>query len=256
MPNGGSDCCGTCWFNSENNGGQPESVDDFVTDRKVRCTIRGINIQDPFGTYCANHPNHHSGKIKIPIGPVYITEGYPYPRKVWLKSPDDEQIRLKLLEILNDINLNYIIRYFSPTSPVKIVMQQLAEFKEKRAIPKLIEIIQFNKDKLIDSETSKIDDKSYIIGRAIHTLLEIDGDRYLNDVKHFIDFGLKDFKNKYNEDEDKVSAVRYHLIKGLQHCKQEVAFSLLLKSRQDPNASIRKCAKGIEKIWRRHNLPR
>ena len=57
MPNGGSDCCGTCWFNSANEG--KPGYREGPPPRKVRCTIRGLEIE-------------------VPIGPVYVTDDYPY----------------------------------------------------------------------------------------------------------------------------------------------------------------------------------
>jgi hypothetical protein len=69
MPNGGSDCCGTCWFNAKNKGeaGYAHAKDpepDF-------CTIRSLPIEDPFYTYCANHPYNRQKRDPIPIGPVF-----------------------------------------------------------------------------------------------------------------------------------------------------------------------------------------
>ena len=46
MPNGGSDCCGTCWFNKKNKGDvgcehAKDPGDDY-------CIIRNTKIEDPF----------------------------------------------------------------------------------------------------------------------------------------------------------------------------------------------------------------
>jgi len=52
MPNGRSDCCGTCWYNSNNDNEaryQPEASPAAL------CTLRNFDIPDPFWTYCANH---------------------------------------------------------------------------------------------------------------------------------------------------------------------------------------------------------
>ena len=69
MPNGGSDCCGTCWFNRSNSG-QRGSV-NFNRDIPSFCEIRQLAIPNPFYTYCANHPYHRPNRDPIPIGPVY-----------------------------------------------------------------------------------------------------------------------------------------------------------------------------------------
>ena len=73
MPNGGSDCCGTCWFNRTNQGERgtqhrDESVPPY-------CEIRDLAIDDPFWTYCANHPHRRPERDPIPIGPVLASRG-------------------------------------------------------------------------------------------------------------------------------------------------------------------------------------
>ena len=97
MPNGGSDCCGTCWFNRTNRGER-----DWLThaDRSLPpyCEIRNLAIEDPFYTYCANHPHRRPDRDPIPIGPVTrYDEGRegtsPSPRYVWKPSPDSVEIR-------------------------------------------------------------------------------------------------------------------------------------------------------------------
>lgn len=68
---------------------------------KVSCTIRNIEIDDPFWTYCSNHPHHNPDKIEIPISPVYIdNNGY---REIWKNIDDTEKIRLELLKLLDSI---------------------------------------------------------------------------------------------------------------------------------------------------------
>ena len=98
MPNGGSDCCGTCWFNSANEGeagyrkGPPQG--------EAHCTIRGLEIETPFWTYCANHPHHNPERVEVPIGPVYVWNDDANARRVLEKSPDTEEIRAELLNLL------------------------------------------------------------------------------------------------------------------------------------------------------------
>ena len=47
MPNGGSDCCGTCWFNLRNKGevGYDHADDE---DEPNYCIIRELDIEVPF----------------------------------------------------------------------------------------------------------------------------------------------------------------------------------------------------------------
>ena len=74
MPNGGSDCCGTCWFNRKNRGERDWSkhVDNTLPDH---CEIRDLAIEDPFYTYCANHPHRRPERDRIPIGPLAKIRG-------------------------------------------------------------------------------------------------------------------------------------------------------------------------------------
>ena len=48
MPNGGTDCCGTCWFN-RSLGGQRGSG-NFNREIPSRCEIRDLDIPNPFYT--------------------------------------------------------------------------------------------------------------------------------------------------------------------------------------------------------------
>ena len=66
MPNGGSDNCGTCGFNSFNEGawGFRELRDE---DSVEVCVIRGIELTSSFGTCCVNW---HS-QDPIPEGPMF-----------------------------------------------------------------------------------------------------------------------------------------------------------------------------------------
>jgi hypothetical protein len=55
MPNGGSDNCGTYWFNAKN-----------------KCSIRELAIEHSLYPYCSNHPYRLPDKDSIPIGPVFV----------------------------------------------------------------------------------------------------------------------------------------------------------------------------------------
>ena len=109
MPNGGSDCCGTCWFNRKNRGERdwPKHVDNTLPDH---CEIRDLAIEDPFYTYCANHPHRRPERDRIPIGPVTRHGGWQedppyaeYPRYVRKPSPDTEEVRQHLLSPLDSL---------------------------------------------------------------------------------------------------------------------------------------------------------
>jgi hypothetical protein len=140
MPNGGSDCCGTCWFNRKNKGegGYSHSEDpdeDF-------CIIRDVAIENPFWTYCSNHPYRFPDRESIPIGPVYahMVSG----RQVWQQSPDTQAIRNRLLELLEAIDEEPVVEYPSGVPTDEVIVWQLGEFREKRAIHGLRRILGFN----------------------------------------------------------------------------------------------------------------
>ena len=103
MPNGGTDCCGTCWFNRSNRGeaGHPEPD---VAREDSYCEIRNVAIEDPFYTYCANHPHRRPARDPVPIGPItrYAGDGMSNEREVWIPSPDSEEICRHLLELLDE----------------------------------------------------------------------------------------------------------------------------------------------------------
>ncbi len=133
MPNGGSDCCGTCWFNRANGGKKGSGNHDpsIASHRE----IRDLPIRDPFYTYCSNHPYRLHRREPIPIGPVLVADDYDEGRKVWVESPDTEEIRQHLLRLLADptpVGDHY--PFFGP-SILGLVARQLVDFRESRAIP-------------------------------------------------------------------------------------------------------------------------
>ena len=145
MPNGGSDCCGTCWFNRTNQGERDwkqhrdESVPPY-------CEIRDLAIDDPFWTYCANHPHRRPERDRVPIGPVWRHAGAysNNEREVWVPSPDSEEIRQHLLGLLE----SFFEHVFKDRYPIgenlsQVIIWQLGQFREQRAV-KYIEWIGKN----------------------------------------------------------------------------------------------------------------
>ncbi len=136
MPNGGSDCCGTCWFNRRNQGerGYPEGRDRSVAPY---CEIRKVAIRNPFWTYCANHPHRRPDRDPIPIGPItrHVGDSMKNDRDVWRSSPDSEEIRLHLLALLENF-VEHVMESRYPIGPDvgEVVLRQLGEFREERAV--------------------------------------------------------------------------------------------------------------------------
>lgn len=142
MPNGGSDCCGTCWFNRKNQG---ETGYKHADDPGPGyCDIRDVEIEDPFWTYCANHPRRSPEGDPIPIGPILVDRGQG--RESWKHSPDTETIRLHLLELLGQIEEQPKQEYPIGIYRDEIVVWQLGEFREQRAVDGLERIISFDPD--------------------------------------------------------------------------------------------------------------
>jgi hypothetical protein len=139
MPNGGSDCCGTCWFNAKNKG---EAGYDHASESEPDfCTIRSLPIENPFYTYCGNHPHRRPERDPTPIGPVFTGE----ERKLWQPSPDTEDIRQHLLALLGQIKEQPRSEYPIGAYSDDVVVWQLGEFKESRAAGALRRIASFDR---------------------------------------------------------------------------------------------------------------
>lgn len=143
MPNGGSDCCATCWFNKKNKG----EVGYGHTDdpEPAYCTIRDLPIDHPFYTYCGNHPHRRPQKDPVPIGPVYTGDSSG-TRFLWKPSPDSEEIRLHLLELLGEMQEQPSTEYPIGIYSDELIIWQLGEFRETRALDLLHRISKFNPD--------------------------------------------------------------------------------------------------------------
>lgn len=141
MPNGGSDCCGTCWFNARNKG---EAGYGHANDPEpAYCTIRSLPIDNPFYTYCGNHPHRRPDQDSIPIGPVFVGDSSG-ARQIWKPSPDSNVVRrhlLSLLELMEEQpRAEYPVGMFTDEG----VVWQLGEFRERRAEEGLRRIASFD----------------------------------------------------------------------------------------------------------------
>lgn len=143
MPNGGSDCCMTCWFNASNGG---DAGYGHVRGEKLEppfCLIRGFAIESPAYTYCANHPHRRPEKDPIPIGPVFFG-GSGNGRRVGHSSPDTEEIRTHLLALLSDMREQPASEYPAGVYLDEVVVWQAGEFREPRALDDLRRIAAFD----------------------------------------------------------------------------------------------------------------
>ena len=141
MPNGGSDCCGTCWFNRRNRGEAGYAHADAA--EPAYCQVRGLEIPDPFHTYCANHPHRSPERDHIPVGPVFI-DPRGAGREIWKQCPDTEEVRTHLLNLLAEIQEQPKEEYPIGIYRDEVVVWQLGEFREQRAGRNLERIANFD----------------------------------------------------------------------------------------------------------------
>lgn len=223
MPNGGSDCCGTCDFNRKG----PEKYGATF------CTIRQLNIPDPFWTYCVNHPTHNKRNITIPLGPVYITDSYPYTRKVWLK-PSYTDNREDVVKLLDQICLQFEeeerIKWYWYE---KEVIKQLMDSMELKAIPSLLRMT--HQYSLIKKKLKY--DSIIVYALAVEALLVIGGSNYVQSVEPLIKFGMDEYQ-EYSEAIDEFSPIRYHVVLGLKNCVSIESLKLLEIAMKDKHSQV------------------
>lgn len=191
MPNGGSDCCGECWFNSivVANPGSHSSG----SEENIICTIRRIKIRNPYWTYCSNHQHHNLKKVEIPIGSVYINvyDGdYSY-RKIWIDTIDDEKTRITLLNLIDEIQEIWVSEYPAGVRFDEEILNSINYLNEKRAIPKLQRILNFNPLPYKREENYSHRNRINIIGLTLETYAKLAGIASINEIEKFIELGIE-----------------------------------------------------------------
>lgn len=142
MPNGGSDCCGTCPFNRKNRGeaGYARARDETPD----HCDIRDLPITGAaFWTYCANHPHHNRERIRVPIGPVYTHSEESGGRDVWQPAPDSPEIRAEILRLLTAATPDPIDEYPAGLAFVEAAVLHAGELGDVRHAAQLDRIRTF-----------------------------------------------------------------------------------------------------------------
>lgn len=163
MPNGGSDCCGTCRFNRANAGlgdhGPLYREDMERVHEASHCEIRGLDIENPFWTYCANHTSRLKRGVSVPLGPVYVHEwkevvnpetgvrGLASSRRKWVDTPDTEEVRIQLLRFLEELELLSDGYPWHGKDLALEVIDELERLREPRAIPILEQIAKDLREK-------------------------------------------------------------------------------------------------------------
>jgi hypothetical protein len=169
MPNGGSDCCGTCWFNSRNKA-DAAKAEATRASQPATCTIRSLAIEKPFWTYCANHPHRRPQRDPVPIGPVFVHNDAG-GRTLWQPSPDTPQVREHLLSLLGEISEKPASEYPIGIYADEVVVWQLGEFREAGATAELQRIASFDPDAGDDSPFQRT--RLYLVALAREALAKI-----------------------------------------------------------------------------------
>jgi len=77
---------------------------------------------------------------------------YEYPRYVWKRSPDSEEVRQHLLSLLDSIFEHmHDDRYPIGDGLGEVVVWQLGEFRERRAVERLTELSEDRLGRLVDA---------------------------------------------------------------------------------------------------------
>jgi hypothetical protein len=238
MPNGGSDCCGTCWFNEANEG--EAGYRENNPERPQVCLIRQFEIENAFWTYCANHPHHNPDRIETPIGPVYVAGSYPYSRTVLSESVDTEEIRLSLLGLLEKVVETPSAEYPTPTKFDEEIIKQLMSFREERATDQLRRIAAFDPHSGPSGDNPFKRNRVLTVALAIEALAAIENDGAMDQLERAIESGLPpSHPDDYSESDDKLAPIRYHAVLGLKHCSTADAKVLLKRAASDPHSEIR-----------------
>jgi hypothetical protein len=246
MPNGGSDCCGTCSFNSTH-AGQAGYFQSGV-EAKTRCIIRDLAIEVPFWTYCVNHPHHNLERVELPVGPVYHSGGgWPYRREVLAESPDRPEIRALLLRLLAAVNERPRREY--PTSPTfdEAVIDQLMRFREVRAVADLRRVCQFDPLAAPEGENPFDENRAMTVARAFEALGALAGDAALPELERGLACGLTRPSGPPGDDRtgNALATVRYFSVRGLEHCASAAADELLRRAAGDPDPEVAALARGL-----------
>jgi len=172
MPNGGSDCCGTCWFNEKNEG--QAGYEQAGNQLPNFCTIRELPIREPFYTYCANHPHQNPSRIEVPVGPVWEGTSDNF-REIWKLSPDGEKVRKALLARLGQIEEELQPEYPAGMSLDNTLIWQLGEFGEKGAVGDLQRIVRFSTGKIYKDQFGIDRTRKETVLLAVTALNKIEG---------------------------------------------------------------------------------
>lgn len=239
MPNGGSDCCGTCAFNEKNKGetGYEHSNDPG----RDYCAIRDLPVENPFWTYCANHPHHNPARVAIPVGLVYLHENDSGRRVPCGPAPDSEEIRRGLLALLAGMRPEPKLEYPGLAFNQEVI-GHLGELREARAVEGLRRVLSFAEAPPISEEKLLVVNRSHLIAAALIALGRVLGREAAGDIRRYVRFGSAD-------PEDKSSLrIRWGALGALLELGRE-AGALLAEMQEDPDPELATAVRGrIEQL--------
>lgn len=246
MPNGGSDCCGTCWFNTVNSGQPGYPANDKMDS--IVCEIRNFTPEVPFWTYCDNHPHHNPGKIRVPIGPVYVCKEDSYSRIEKTKPLDTEEIRLELVKLIEKIPEVPDEEYPSQTSFNIEVIKHVGFIRESRAQSALLRILKF--DPFAEPEDNKFNQNNVlVISNALEALAAVSPETSFEHIEPWVSFGLPiQSVDEYTPENDRCAPIRYHAVRALKNVEAEGVDEVLENACSDPHPEIQAFAKEILKL--------
>ena len=229
MPNGGSDCCGECQFY-----GLESEKYLFNYPKRIdypHCLLRAYVPEDPYYTYCVNHPHHNPYSVTIPVGPIYVPGKDLHTRKPTFPCLDSEKIRQGLLMILERIPEKPRKEYPSSTNFDAEIIKQVGHFKELRALNELLRIIKFDPNLKLEWHYF---DRKYIIAFAVKAVAELLEEESFPLIKKYILLGRKD------KDPEELATIRYHtLIPFIKYGKDNpIAEEALSIATSDPSNGI------------------
>lgn len=227
MPNGGTDNCGTCWFNRVNDGavGQHNEGDAY-------CEIRSEAIRVPLYTYCANHPEHNPDQIRIPVGPIL----HGNERSVMVRCPDTPKTRAVLLDLLNGMTEEPRADCYT-TELDEQVVRQLGEFGERQATDGPRRVIGF--DLFAAPPHDKWNrNRVWTIAFAIEALAIITGDESLDIIEKFLVIGVDSTVESERPIGRGLDVIRFYCVEALTHCSRERSQPFLAIAADDPIAEI------------------
>ena len=152
MPNGGPDCCGTCWYDNANivSGRHSTGPDEGFHF----CTIRQFAPTDPYWTYCYNHRDWQPEGDPVPLGPAYGIKNeaaHGYEREPITPFPDSEAIRAHLLAILESSGEGGLV-----TPLLEVALDHIEALGERRSIPALRRIVGGDGPEDVRSRASEV----------------------------------------------------------------------------------------------------